>query len=356
MRWRVPSTTPTLQSQRAKPSPSWSRLCPGIRIGRGLARIAQILWGKAPCGAGIACPPPRTPRRGVTRGGGSGGSDPLIFGAGAPPGRGRWCTPKSTTSPPRFGVAPSTVVPGGKAIESCRGQDRSTDRSCPSTPAGQVAGPVIQEPAPTLEQVRAPVGRLDLIADLVRQRSLRHLARMIGFLGRPVPKARPEAVRHRRDVQLPEQFRHRRVRDRLAPYARKHERTVARERPRLLQDLQGATAQRDPVLAILLRARGRDAPHTLVTVASRAIEASVMGEGEGSGGGDGGAGGELSPVGGSKGPEPLASPNVLHWVGWLPGTTRCGAGPAVPASHGHRALLRPSALGSGRPGSRPSHP
>ena len=59
-----------------------------------------------------------------------------------------------------------------------------------------------------------------------------------------------------------------------------------------------------------------------------------MEEGEGSGGGDGGARGELSPVGGSKGPEPLASPNVLHWVGWLPGTTRCGAGPAVPASHG----------------------
>ena len=24
-----------------------------------------------------------------------------------------------------------------------------------------------------------------------------------------------------------------------------------------------------------------------------------------------------------KGPEPLASPNVLHWVGWLPGTERC---------------------------------
>ena len=195
---------------------------------------------------------------------------------------------------PFSGVAPSTVVPGGKAIERCRGQGRSTDRSCPSTPAGQVAGPVIHEPAPTLEQVRAPVGRLDLAADLVRQGSL--------------------------------------------------------------QDLQGTAAQRDPVLAIPLRARGRDAPHTLVAVASRAIEASVMGEGEGSGGGDGGAGGELSPVGGSKGPEPVASPNVLHWVGWLPGTTRCGAGPAVPASHGHRALLRPAALGSRRPGSRPSHP
>ena len=43
---------------------------------------------------------------------------------------------------------------------------------------------------------------------------------------------------------------------------------------------------------------------------------------------------KVPPVGGSKGPEPLASPNVLHWVGWLPGTTRCAAGPAVPASHG----------------------
>ncbi len=101
--WRVPSTTPTLHSQRAKPSPLWSMLCPGIRIGRGMARIARILWGKAPCGAGIACPPPRTPRRGATRGGGSGGSDPLFFAAGAAPGRGRWCTPKSTTSPPLFG-------------------------------------------------------------------------------------------------------------------------------------------------------------------------------------------------------------------------------------------------------------
>ena len=49
---------------------------------------------------------------------------------------------------------------------------------------------------------------------------------------------------------------------------------------------------------------------TPVAVASGAIEASVMGEGEGSGGGDGGARGALSPVGGSKGPEPLASPSV----------------------------------------------
>ena len=262
-------------------------------------------------------------------------------------------------------VTPSPLPGGGRSLHSdpWREGHRTLPRSGPinrsvrpSTPAGQVAGPVIHEPAATLEQVRAAVGRLDLAADLVRKRSLRHLARMIGLFGRPVPEARPEAVRHRRDVQLPEQFRQRRVPDRLAPNARKHQRTAAREPPRLLQDLQGAAAQRDPVLAIPLRARGRDAPHTLVGVASRAIEASVMGEGKGIGGGDGGARGALSPVGGSKGPEPLASPNVLHWVGWLPGTTRCGAGPAVPASHGHRALLRPAAPGSGRPGSRPSHP
>ena len=65
--WRVPSTTPTLLSQRAKSFPLWSRLFPEIRIGRGLERIAQTLWGKAPCGARGACLPLRTPRRGATR-------------------------------------------------------------------------------------------------------------------------------------------------------------------------------------------------------------------------------------------------------------------------------------------------
>ena len=56
MRWRVPSTTPTLHSQRAKSSPLWSRLCPGIRIGRGLARMSQIRCGNAPCGVAPGCP------------------------------------------------------------------------------------------------------------------------------------------------------------------------------------------------------------------------------------------------------------------------------------------------------------
>ena len=106
-----PFNNPNAPLSEGEASPLWSRLCPGILIGRGLARIARLLRGKAPWGAGIACTPPRTPRRGATReGGGSGGSDPGFFGAGAPPGRG-WCTPKSTTFPPLFGVAPSTVIP-----------------------------------------------------------------------------------------------------------------------------------------------------------------------------------------------------------------------------------------------------
>ena len=220
MRWRVPSTTPTLHSQRAKPSPSWSRLCPGTRIGSGLARILRILCGKAPCGAG----PPRTARPGAAQEGEEvEGATPCFLPLVRHRGGGGGARQNPPPPLPFSGVAPSTVIPGGKAIERCRGQGRSTDRFCPSTPAGQVAGPVLHEPAGTLERVRAPVGCLDLAADLVRQGSL--------------------------------------------------------------QDFQGTAAQRDPVLAIPLRARGRDAPHTLVAVASRAIEASVMGEGEGSGGG-----------------------------------------------------------------------
>ena len=41
-RWLTLVTTATLLSQRAKPSPLWSRLCPETRIGRRLARIARV--------------------------------------------------------------------------------------------------------------------------------------------------------------------------------------------------------------------------------------------------------------------------------------------------------------------------
>ena len=140
--------------------------------------------------------------------------------------------------------------PFGPPLNPPRGGSLSPQRSLagrPSSAAGvrvdQPTGPalhsrrpgsrrVIHEPAPTLEQVGAPVGRLDPVADHVRQSRLDHLPGMVCLLTQPVPEARPEAVRHRRDVQLPEQFRQRRVRERLASNARKHQRTAARERPR----------------------------------------------------------------------------------------------------------------------------
>ncbi len=106
-------TTPTLLSQRAKSSPLWFRLCPETRIEGGLARILRILCSKAPCGAaGLArrvAAPHRRGRRWRER----------------PPYFWRWCATRAWKggqasghlSALVFGVAPSTVIPGGKAIE-----------------------------------------------------------------------------------------------------------------------------------------------------------------------------------------------------------------------------------------------
>ena len=104
-----------LHYQRAKPSPLWSRLCPKILMGRRLARIARVIWGKrrATPGQGVPASHGASWRR--TGGGDGGESDPLFFGAGTPPGRGRWCTPKSTTTPPLFGGRSHHRDPCGKA-------------------------------------------------------------------------------------------------------------------------------------------------------------------------------------------------------------------------------------------------
>ena len=55
---------------------------------------------RPPSRGGARRVPPRPARR--TGRGGSGGSDPMLFGAGAPPGRGKWPTLKPTIYPPRF--------------------------------------------------------------------------------------------------------------------------------------------------------------------------------------------------------------------------------------------------------------
>ena len=56
-----------------------------------------------------------------------------------------------------------------------------------------------------LEQVRAPIGGLDLVPDHVRQRRLDDLPGMVRLLGGPVPERRPEPMRHRSDPVPPEQ-------------------------------------------------------------------------------------------------------------------------------------------------------
>ena len=60
---------------------------------------------------------------------------------------------------------------------------------------------LLHEFAVAVEQVGAPVGGLHAVAVHVREREFAHLARGLRALGGPVPKARPEPVRHRADLQ-----------------------------------------------------------------------------------------------------------------------------------------------------------
>ena len=57
------------------------------------------------------------------------------------------------------------------------GLARATD------PPGQVTRPVIHQDTPALEQVGAGIGRLDPVADHMRQGRLDHLPGVIGLLG-----------------------------------------------------------------------------------------------------------------------------------------------------------------------------
>ncbi len=130
--------------------------------------------------------------------------------------------------------------------------------------AGEIGFPVVHQSPPPLEQVRAGIGRLDLVMHDMGQRRLDDLARVVGLLGRPVPEAGPEAMGHGGDPVLLEDGVERRVGQRLAARAGEHERAVAAaERPRRAEDLQRPPAERDPVLALRLHARGRDGPHAV---------------------------------------------------------------------------------------------
>ena len=58
------------------------------------------------------------------------------------------------------------------------------------SPARQIGRPVLHEPTPTLEQIRAPVRRLNLVVHHMRQRRLHDLSGMIRLFGRPVAERR----------------------------------------------------------------------------------------------------------------------------------------------------------------------
>ena len=109
-----------------------------------------------------------------TGGGGSGGSDPPLFGAGAPPGRGKWSTLRSTTYPAPRGGRSLHSDPCGKAAEPVRKSAPRTvkpggGRGDGSSPGCHRGGPGACGPEPgrgglcPLGPVRAPAypdGRL----------------------------------------------------------------------------------------------------------------------------------------------------------------------------------------------------
>ena len=96
------------------PSLLWSGPCLESLMGRGLARNPRVGCDKAK--RGCASRVPASP--GAPHETGDGGeSDPLVFGAGAPREEGKVARPLATSTLPSAGVALTTVIPGGKAIE-----------------------------------------------------------------------------------------------------------------------------------------------------------------------------------------------------------------------------------------------
>ena len=168
------STAPTPFSQRAEPSPFVVQAVPGNphwdAVWHGFPKSAAVT-GRAAPRQGVPASPGASWRR--TGRGGSGGSDPHVLTASAAPGRVSRFTSQFTVNPP-LGVAPSIVIPRGKAIEYCRGQGRSTHRSthprrcrffAPSRPrswerekgaAGVMEGPGERSPRSGVRRAGAP--------------------------------------------------------------------------------------------------------------------------------------------------------------------------------------------------------
>ena len=107
---------------------------------------------------------------------------------------------------------------------------------------------------PALEQIRAGVGRLNLVPDHMRQGRFDNLAWMIRLLGGPIPERRAETVRHGRNLMLFEEPAQPFSSSAIFTLGDKYDRTSAvAKRSGCIENFQGAATQRHPMLAPCLR-------------------------------------------------------------------------------------------------------
>ncbi len=154
-----PNTLPFVLAATAMPVPS---VRSQTACSRSLARCSDPRPATSQPARQRVMPPDLLSRRGVTaplqKALTNGGESPrprAWFGRGAGRVFTRWPRP--------LGVAPGPTIPSGKAIERRWERGGSTDRTGlgVSTLTGQVGSPIVHQSALALEQVRAPVRRLD---------------------------------------------------------------------------------------------------------------------------------------------------------------------------------------------------
>ncbi len=200
---RVSGPLATFALLRGAPAPKKGALSPPAPVSCG-----ADAWGEA----GTARPAPQRvvpgsqPTQCSTLGLARGSAPSNPRPGGTPP-----CPP---SSPPLPSPSAGNLEPG-----SHPGLPRATD------PPGQVTRPVVHQDTPALEQVRASIGRLDPVADHMRQGRLDHFSGMIRLFGRPVPEAGSEPVRHRRNPLLADRPPQLLVIERLPLPAGEHQRT-----------------------------------------------------------------------------------------------------------------------------------
>src|SRR5262249_37880017 len=105
--------------------------------------------------------------------------------------------------------------PLSSATPGCERHDLGIDHRCSAEP-----GPCLSQLTTLLEQLAAPVGRLDFVADRMCQRHLPDLGRECGALGTPVGEGRAETMRRQVAPTHPTQdHQERHIRERPPSFA-----------------------------------------------------------------------------------------------------------------------------------------